>query len=151
MRLVGETMCLERIAKVSERRKPILDQVLIDAIDAVIMLVIDDSVVVFFTQIFFYILPQSSQIDRKCFFSEGFRKVVQKVFGFMYYVETLRQQYVHGNLLTLPSIDIRTVDIYRFRLFDHCFDNYLPLVCFMNLLYNLDIIFGQYQAIFINK
>lgn len=49
MRLVGETMCLERIAKVSERRKPVLDQVLIDSIDAVIMLVIDDSVVVFFT------------------------------------------------------------------------------------------------------
>lgn len=49
MRLVGETVCLERIAKVSERRKPVLDQVLIDSIDAVIMLVIDDSAVVFFT------------------------------------------------------------------------------------------------------
>lgn len=163
MRLVGETMCLERIAKVSERRKPVLVQVLIDAIDAVIMLVIDDSVVVFFTQIFFYFLPESSQIDCKCFFSEGFRKVVQQVFGFMYYVETLRQQYVHGNLRTytyikylrtytkftltyhlLTSIGIRTVDIYRFRLFDHCSDNYLPSVCFMNLLYNLDIIFRQY-------
>ena len=52
--------------------------------------------------------------------------------------------YMEIYILTFPSIDIWTVDIYRFRLFDHCFDNYLPLVCFMNLLYNLDIIFGQY-------